>query len=196
MSFEWIAEPTKPSAPDGETRVDVTLIARDVSDFEGKEVGVSKVSFTFRDPLGNDHGYQTGNSTMNHPELDKTRSKSGYDGISEWKAYDFNFTLPKGSPPGKWGMLEAYVTDKAGNTRKYSFVEYVRFDVIESDIKLTSPLKIEIIEALWKIIYSNKNADIYETNLMRRLTGLLYIDSKIIGNIKEKVKKEFFKWHT
>jgi len=54
-------------------------------------------------------------------------------------------------------------------------------------------LKIEIIEALWKIIYSNKNADIYETNLMRRLTGLLYIDSKIIGNIKEKVKKEFFK---
>ncbi|MDC0436275.1 TerB family tellurite resistance protein, partial [Candidatus Pelagibacter sp.] len=54
-------------------------------------------------------------------------------------------------------------------------------------------LKIEIVEALWKIIYSNKNADIYETNLMRRLTGLLYIDSKIIGNIKEKVKKEFFK---
>ena len=141
-----IAEPTKPSAPDGETRVDVTLIARDVSDFEGKEAGVSKVSFTFRDPLGNDHGYQTGNSTMNHPELDKTRKKSGYDGISEWKAYDFNFTLPKGSPPGKWGMLEAYVTDKAGNTRKYSFVEYVRFDVIESDIKLTSPLKIEIID--------------------------------------------------
>ena len=50
--------------------------------------------------------------------------------------------------------------------------------------------KIKIIEALWRIIYSNKNADIYEMNLMRRLAGLLYIDSKIMGDIKEKIKKE------
>ena len=50
--------------------------------------------------------------------------------------------------------------------------------------------KIKIIESLWKIIYSNKNADIYETNLMRRLAGLLYIESKVMGNIKEKIKKE------
>jgi len=50
--------------------------------------------------------------------------------------------------------------------------------------------KIEIVETLWKIIYSNKDADIYETNLMRRLAGLLYIDNKIMGDIKEKIKKE------
>ena len=50
--------------------------------------------------------------------------------------------------------------------------------------------KIKIIEALWQIIYSNNEADIYETNLMRRLAGLLYIDSKIMGDIKEKIKKE------
>ena len=50
--------------------------------------------------------------------------------------------------------------------------------------------KIKIIEALWYIIYSNNNADIYETNLMRRLAGLLYIDSKTMGDIKERVKKE------
>ena len=50
--------------------------------------------------------------------------------------------------------------------------------------------KIKIIEALWRIIYSNKDADIYETSLMRRLAGLLYIDSKIMGDIKEKIKKE------
>ena len=50
--------------------------------------------------------------------------------------------------------------------------------------------KIRIIETLWQIIYSNKEADIYETNLMRRLAGLLYIDNKIMGNIKEKIKKE------
>ena len=50
--------------------------------------------------------------------------------------------------------------------------------------------KIKIIETLWKIIYSNKVADNYETNLMRRLAGLLYIDNKIMGDIKEKIKKE------
>ena len=51
--------------------------------------------------------------------------------------------------------------------------------------------KINIVKSLWRIIYSNKDADIYETNLMRRLAGLLYIDSKIMGDIKEQIKKEF-----
>ena len=49
--------------------------------------------------------------------------------------------------------------------------------------------KIKIVEALWSIIYSNKDADIYETNLMRRLAGLLYIDSKTMGDIKSRIKK-------
>ena len=47
-----------------------------------------------------------------------------------------------------------------------------------------------IIEALWNIIYSDKNADMYETNLMRRLSGLLYLDSKVVGDIKQKVIKK------
>ena len=51
--------------------------------------------------------------------------------------------------------------------------------------------KIKIIETLWRIIYSNKDADIYETNLMRRLAGLLYIDNKTMGDIKEKIKNNF-----
>ena len=50
--------------------------------------------------------------------------------------------------------------------------------------------KIKIIEALWSIIYSNKDADIYETNLMRRLAGLLYIDNHTMGNIKARIEKE------
>ena len=45
-----------------------------------------------------------------------------------------------------------------------------------------------VIEALWNIIYSDENADIYETNLMRRLSGLLYLDPKVVGDIKEKIK--------
>ena len=50
--------------------------------------------------------------------------------------------------------------------------------------------KIKIIEALWSIIYSNDEADIYETNLMRRLAGLLYIDNSMMGDIKDRIKKE------
>ena len=50
--------------------------------------------------------------------------------------------------------------------------------------------KVKIIEALWQIIYSNNQADIYEMSLMRRLAGLLYIDSKTMGDIKERVKKK------
>ena len=54
---------------------------------------------------------------------------------------------------------------------------------------LSEKEKIKIVEALWTIIYSNKKADIYEANLMRRLTGLLYIDNKTMGDIKERVKR-------
>ena len=50
--------------------------------------------------------------------------------------------------------------------------------------------KIKIIESLWSIIYSNNEADIYETNLMRRLAGLLYIDSSTMSGIKDKIKNE------
>ena len=62
------------------------------------------------------------------------------------------------------------------------------------EIKNTSEIsKIKIIESLWKIIYSNEKADIYEANLMRRLTGLLYLDKKIVGDIKEQIKKDLTK---
>ena len=47
-----------------------------------------------------------------------------------------------------------------------------------------------IIEALWDIIYSDEDADMYETNLMRRLSGLLYLDPKVVGDIKEKVSQK------
>tara|TARA_B100000787_G_scaffold7354_1_gene5516 strand:- start:533 stop:961 length:429 start_codon:yes stop_codon:yes gene_type:complete len=53
--------------------------------------------------------------------------------------------------------------------------------------------RLRIVESLWKIIYSDNNADIYETNLMRRLAGLLYIDAKTMGDLKEKIKSELKK---
>ena len=62
------------------------------------------------------------------------------------------------------------------------------------DIKRTDQnFKIKIIESLWKIIYSDNTSDMYETNLMRRLSGLLYLDNKLVGDIKEKIKNDFYK---
>ena len=53
--------------------------------------------------------------------------------------------------------------------------------------------KVTLVESLWKIIYSDMSSDMYEDNLMRRLTGLLYLDKKMVGDIKEKVKKDLTK---
>ena len=56
---------------------------------------------------------------------------------------------------------------------------------------MSNQKKIEIVENLWRIIYSNNEADIYETSLMRKLAGLLYIDNDVMGNIKTKIRKEY-----
>ena len=53
--------------------------------------------------------------------------------------------------------------------------------------------KIKIVKSLWKIIYSDNNSDIYEANLMRRLAGLLYIEPKTMGDIKEEMKNNLSK---
>ena len=59
------------------------------------------------------------------------------------------------------------------------------------DVKsLSIENKIIIVETLWKIILSDGKSDIYENNLMRRLAGLLYLDDKIVGEIKVKVLKD------
>ena len=53
--------------------------------------------------------------------------------------------------------------------------------------------KVKITETLWSIIYSDGSSDMYEDNFMRRLTGLLYLDKKIVGDIKERIRNK--KYH-
>ena len=81
-------------------------------------------------------------------------------------------------------ILEASLIEENSN-QILNFTKEVK-NAPESD-------KIRIIESLWKIIYSDDNADMYETNLMGRLAGLLYIDAKIMGDLKEKVKQKLKK---
>ena len=54
-----------------------------------------------------------------------------------------------------------------------------------------SPLKTknEIIEQLWKILISDNNVDLYESNLMRRICGLIYFSDKASGEIKMRLMK-------
>ena len=89
--------------------------------------------------------------------------------------------------------LDSSIEDLPGIIERAKVIEEDSNQIIEftKEVKKLSELdKIKIIEALWTIIYSNKDADIYETNLMRRLAGLLYIDSKIMGDIKDRINKD------
>ena len=52
-----------------------------------------------------------------------------------------------------------------------------------------SKTKSEIIEELWKILISDDNVDLYESNLMRRICGLIYFSDKESGEIKMKIIK-------
>ena len=81
-------------------------------------------------------------------------------------------------------MLAAEINEKKSN----QILDFTR-EIKNADNKF----KIQITETLWNIIYSNKEADMYESNLMRRLSGLLYLDNKVAGEIKEKVKNKFTK---
>ena len=81
-------------------------------------------------------------------------------------------------------MLTAEINEEKSN----QILDFTR-EIKNADKKF----KVKITETLWNIIYSNKEADMYESNLMRRLSGLLYLDNKMMGEIKEKVKKKFTK---
>ena len=78
-------------------------------------------------------------------------------------------------------MQDAELKEKDSN-QILDFTREVK-NISEEDKKI-------IIEALWDIIYSDEDADMYETNLMRRLSGLLYLNPKVVGDIKEKVRQK------
>ena len=112
------AEPTNPSAPNGETVVTLTFRVRD--NISGFRLG----SLNLRDPQGIDHEFKV------YP--------AWYDdwfpptGPYEWTTLTWTVILPEGSAPGTWGLAELTVRDRAGNFNQYDFTEIIHFDV-ESD---------------------------------------------------------------
>ena len=89
------------------------------------------------------------------------------------------------------GLVDKNISKTIEEAKKIEESSNQILDFTQEAKALPEKDKIKIVEALWSIIYSNKDADIYETNLMRRLAGLLYIDNKTMGDIKEKIKENF-----
>ena len=54
--------------------------------------------------------------------------------------------------------------------------------------KYPMEFRLKIIEIIWKIVYSDDTNDVYESNLIRRICGLLYVSDKDNGIIKTKVQ--------
>ena len=75
-------------------------------------------------------------------------------------------------------LIEAEEIEKKSN-QILSFTKEVK--------SMDEDSKTKIIEILWNIIYSDNNPDMYENSLMRRLTGLMYLNPKTVGDIKQKV---------
>lgn len=109
------AYPTHPENPNGETVVNIKYYVKD------NLSGLDRVSYQFLDPLGNTH-YQ-----YHYHENFYTIYFVGDQTV--WKEYNISVLLPEGSAPGKWGLLELMLSDKAGNIKAYKFLETVHFSV-------------------------------------------------------------------
>ena len=122
------AEPTQPTAPNGETRVDITFRIRD--DISGYHL----TSMYLRDPQGVMHHYY-------HYVPEPSYSNIYFQGDpTVYQTYQQTIILPVGSPPGTWGLAEMNVMDKAQNTLRADFTEIVRFEITDAPIYAQSDI--------------------------------------------------------
>jgi hypothetical protein len=143
------ATPTNPTAPNGETLFEMWLWIKDESDFVGKASGFANGSYTIRDPQGLERSISMQSDLGNlYYSIQPDSSIYGY------KRYYFKTLLPAGSPPGLWGVSAININDHAQNKKYYSFVEFVRFDVDQSNVLKVNPY----VEILGKKVNS-KNVD-------------------------------------
>ena len=86
-------------------------------------------------------------------------------------------------PKNKIDEIIKLAEEKEKNSNQ--IIEYTK------EIKKNSmDFRLQIIELLWNIIYSDGIADQYEMTLMRRICGLLYVSDKDSGDIKLKIKNQ------
>ena len=149
------ATPTNPKAPDGETLFEMEFFAKDSSAYLGNESGLKHGAYNLRDPQGKQFNFSMQN------DFDKIKGNfyylitdpEGKPGL--WRKYKVSTLLPRGSAPGLWGVESILLIDRANNTKNYSFVELVRFDIEEKDsMQKVNP----VVEILGKKVNA-KNVD-------------------------------------
>ena len=96
----------------------------------------------------------------------------------------FNFVINFSKKP-KEEVLNIIKKSEEHEENSNQILEYTR-SVKKMDLKL----KTLVIETLWKIILSDNKSGQYESNLMRRICGLLYLPDKLSGEIKLNILKE------
>lgn len=139
------ATPTNPKAPDGETLFEMEFFAKDSSSYPGNESGVKHGSYILRDPQGKQHSFSMQN------DFDKIKGNFYYQILDPegkpgyWRKYKVSTLLPKGSAPGLWGVESIDLIDRANNTKRYNFVELVRFDIEEKDSTQAVTPRVEIL---------------------------------------------------
>lgn len=111
------ATPTNPVEPNGETNVKIVYYAKD------DKSGLGPVSFILRDPQGVQHHYY---------HYHKNFYTVFFDGNpTDLARYDINLVLPEGSAPGKWGLVQMNLSDKANNSKSYQFTELIHFEILD-----------------------------------------------------------------
>ncbi len=128
------ATPTNPTAPDGETLVEIEFWAKDSSRYDGKASGISIGYYNLRDPQGKEFTYYM------QAQLDPKYGNGFYYLLNDpngagnvYRKYVVSTLLPKGSVPGKWGLSSITLNDRAQNSKFFSFVETFIFDLEQVD---------------------------------------------------------------
>jgi hypothetical protein len=109
------ANPLNPQEPNGETKVNIVFHAKD------DKSGIGQVSYTLRDPQGIEH--------FNYHYHDNFHTLFFIGIPNEMKSYEIELVLPVGSPPGKWGLFQITLEDKANNPKSFEFTEIVHFEL-------------------------------------------------------------------
>ena len=132
------AEPTRPDAPNGETRVDISFRIKD------NISGYSSTGLRLRDPQGVMHAfshYGPNHNLGENPNLYFIGDPTAY------QSYHKTIVLPVGSVPGTWGLAEMNISDMAHNIHRVDFTEIVRFEVTdESQFDLNGDGEINILD--------------------------------------------------
>tara|TARA_Y100000996_G_scaffold40879_1_gene28311 strand:+ start:48 stop:470 length:423 start_codon:yes stop_codon:yes gene_type:complete len=92
-----------------------------------------------------------------------------------------NNFINKFSEENSQNKTSSEILEEAENQEKDSnhILEFTR-EIKKMDMKI----RILVLETLWEIVLSDEKSGIYESNLIRRICGLLYISDKISGEVK------------